>query len=204
MRGGILLRFIAIVFLVLLSFCKSCFAVAIADNDTIKEAQNYGQKQSTSQQTNFSLPWTSYEESAQKIDAKTEYAYIYTPYHLIAADARDKTLERQQITLTDSKKLLEQYAGYLTFSVNLFGTDENLGKDIQCILKTETGNIRPQYSTASVIQKTSWFPQRPFFKAMQYYYFIQEQITITKPITLIIITADNQEHRFNFDLGKIK
>ena len=47
----------------------------------------------------FFQPWTAYEESSIKLDELTSRAQVFTPFLLVAADARDKVKKGDAVTL---------------------------------------------------------------------------------------------------------
>jgi hypothetical protein len=180
-----------------------CSAIAPINDDIIKEAQSYGKINSVSTFTDFISPWTSYEENAQKLDDSTEYANIYTPFLLVAADAREKSLNGQTISLVDSQKALQPYLGYLTFRVVLFGSTPHFSESIKCVLKTNQNTIDFYQSSPAEVTKTPWYPNQPLYMSKQYFYFLDNQMDLDAPSTLIVNTADKREHKFYFNLPDI-
>lgn len=107
----------------------------------IKEARIYGKIHSTSNFTTFVLPWTAYEENAQKLDDTNEHSYLYTPFLLIATDTREKTLASQTTKAADINKILDQYSGYITFETVLYGSAPQVFEKIKCILIQDGNTI---------------------------------------------------------------
>ncbi|BBB93019.1 MAG TPA: hypothetical protein PKA28_01710 [Methylomusa anaerophila] len=180
------------------------WAISPINQTVIKDAQKYGMSNIQKPLTDFLLPWVAYEEQANILNATTESAYLYTPYLLIAADARDKALNQQTVKLTDTEKILSDYAGYLVFSVTLYSDGPSFMDDYQIILRQEKTTLKPYQSLTNPVVKSPWHPQNPQFMSQCYFYFSQKTVNLTKVVSLILITGDKREHRFHFDLSKIK
>lgn len=188
----------------LLSVPWSAGALSLVNKEVILEAQAYGVKSKQLALTDFLAPWLAYEEKAPILNETTEKAYLYTPFLLIANDARDKTRSKQPVELADSEKILADYAGCLVFSIIINGNSSNFTDGVQVVLKQEKKVIKPYHAVANQPVKTPWFPDEPQYAAHSHFYFPDKDILLNKPITLIVTTKDKQERRFYFDLPNFK
>lgn len=152
----------------------------------------------------FISQWTSYEENAPRIDSKTEYAYIYTPFLLVATDAREKFLAGQEVSVVDGKKLLTPYQDYLVFGITLLGNTQHFDKISKCFLNTGNVLINSYQVLTGEAIKTPWFPEQPYYMAKYYVYFPNKEITLNRPVTVTLVTVDKHEHRFYFNLDNVK
>ena len=122
-----------ILFIFMLS--DTVYAISPINSSVIKEAQSYGQLHVHRQLDEFLQPWVSYEEKAESLNGTAEHAYLYTPFLLIATDAREKSLNGQKVKLADSERILNNYDGTLSFSVVLFGNELHFGQKAKVVLK---------------------------------------------------------------------
>ncbi|HEY3425644.1 MAG TPA: hypothetical protein VGL27_12670 [Negativicutes bacterium] len=199
------MRVIGWVLIMLILSSSSTLAIAPITGEIIKDAQIYGKTQSRSALADFLLPWTAYEENASKLDQTTERAYLYTPYLLIATDAREKSLNKQSVQITDSERILTDYAGTLSFSVTLFSATPFFAKNAIAVLQQDHKVITAYQATIPPeAEKTTWNPNPPFFTTQCYFYFLEKDIIPNKALVLSIVTSNKQEHRFYFDISRIK
>ena len=187
----------------LLSVSMTANAISLINKEVILVAQGYGIKRSQVPLTEFLQPWIVYEEQATVINATTERAYLYTPFLLLANDARDKARSKQQIEFSSSEKILVDYAGCIVFSIVVNGKDENFSDKVQVVIKQNNKIIRPYHA---VINTPVKIPDSSAlqFTAHFYNYFYERDIETGKPISLIVTTKDKQERRFYFELAKFK
>lgn len=179
-------------------------AISLINRDVILEAQEYGIQRQQLPLTEFLHPWIVYEEHATILNETTERAYLYTPFLLLANDARDKARSKKTVQLADSEQILADYAGCLVFSITINGKNENFNDGIQAVIKQDKKNIKPYHAVIKSPVKTPWFPNEPQFTAHTHFYFYDKQLQLNKPITLVLTTKDKQERRFYFDLAKFK
>ena len=201
------MRFLSVFFLSLLLLISSPWpagAISLVNKDVILEAQDYGVKRKQLALTEFLAPWLVYEEKAPILNETTEKAYLYTPFLLIANDARDKARSKQVVELADSEKILADYAGCLVFSITANGNSPDFTEGVQVILMQEKKVFKPYHAVANPPVKTPRFPDEPQYTAHSYFYFADKDILLNKPITLLVTTQDKQERRFYFDLPKFK
>lgn len=189
---------------ILLAIPLSANAIALVNRGVILEAQEYGTKCKQMPLTDFLQPWLVYEENATILNQTTERAYLYTPFLLIANDARDKAKNKQPVELADSEKVLADYAGCLAFAITINGRTENFNNNVQVAIRQDKKIVKPYQALPNVPVKNPWFPNEPQFTAHSYFYFRDNEIALNKPATLVVVTKDKQERHFYFDLSKFK
>lgn len=190
-------------FLVL--FISQVFAVSSITVETIKDAQDYGKINAQLHWEEFLLPWISYEEKAVNLDETAEHAYLYTAFLLMATDAREKTLNEQNVSLFDSERILTDYTELLSFSMVLFGDKEDFMKNAHVVLKQGKKMIKAyQVNIPLSTENIAKDGGQPVFKGQCYFYFLEKEIQLDKPIILAITTRDKKQHSFYFDMPKIK
>lgn len=190
-------------FLVL--FISQVLAVSSINVETIKEAQDYGKMNAQLHFKEFLLPWISYEEKAINLDETSEHAYLYTAFLLMATDAREKTLNGQNVSLLDSERVLADYTDLLSFSMVIFGDKDDFMKDARVVLKQGKKVIKPyQVNIPFPADNIGKDGGQPTFKAQCYFYFLEKEIQFDLPIILSITTIDKKQHSFYFNMAKIK
>jgi hypothetical protein len=204
--GGVEVRLVTgiLSLLFFLSVSLSANAIALVNKDIIMEAQEYGKKQSQLPLTDFLHPWLVYEEQATVINEMTERAYLYTPFLLLAYDARDKARSKQQVEFAASEKILSDYAGCLAFSIIINGKEENFSDKVQVVIKQDNKIIKPYHAVTNPAVKIPGSPNEAQYTAHFYYYFYDREVAMGKPVTLSVITKDKQERKFYFELSKFK
>lgn len=186
-------------------FHNSAYAISSINSDVIKEAQQYGKVHMHSNLEDFLGPWVSYEERAERLNETAEHAYLYTNFLLIATDAREKSLHGQNVDLADSERILNNYAGTLSFSVVLYGSEVHFGRKTKVIIKQNEKVIKAyQVAIPLEAEKAVSDSNQPLFRLQCYFYFWEKNIAWDKPMTLSIITGDRKQHRFYFNTAKIK
>ena len=178
-------------------------AVAQISDDLIDEAMEYGANNTKVSFDKFAFSWLAYEEKAAQLNEQAERAYIYTPYLLVASNARDKALIGKQTVFADSKKFLTDFNGYLVFSVALLGSKPDfLGTATAFIKQGDKLTRSVQCSIAQNIEKSENSSSE--YNAQIYCYFPVGSISMNSPVQLVISTADKRLHKFYFDLAKTK
>lgn len=190
----------------LLASClvNTAFAIAPLTQDTMKQAQLYGSSQANTELFDFLKPWLSYEENAEQLNENAETAHMYTPFLLIAMDAREKRLHNQAILIENCESIITNYLNTLSFSVKLYGNTEDFPVNTVALLK-QNGKLIKAWS-AAVPQKPEPAYKNDKYKYMvqSYFYFKQNEIDPKEPLTLVIMTGDKGHHRFYFETDKIK
>lgn len=180
---------------------NQAFAVAPINEDTINKAQLYGTSQSSAAIQEFFRPWTAYEEKAENL-VEAESACVFTPFLLFASNARDKALKGEKPSLEDSEQIITDYCDVLSFKVQLNGKTAEFSKNSRAFLK-QGKNILPALHSL-VPQNAVQSDSKAVFSMQGFFYFEDQKIDKEKPVILIILTGDNIEHRFYFDLKRIK
>ncbi len=202
--GGAMVRIASWILIILLIFSNQAFAITHVNVEAIKEAQDYGKSKLQSNYNDFLRPWMAYEEKAERLNETAEHAYLYTPFLLVATDTRDKIARRQQPSIADSQKVLDSYAGYLVFSVTIFGAESNFAENATAVLNQSNKIVRAHQAKILAASKTCWYPKSPLFRAQSYFYFSEKEIRPDRPVILTITTSDKQKHNFYFNLPKIR
>ncbi|WP_378952105.1 hypothetical protein [Pelosinus sp. sgz500959] len=180
-------------------------AISSIDVNVIREAQSYGKIKAQDQLKDFLLPWISYEEKAVKLDETAEHAYLYTAFLLMATDSREKSLNGQSVSLLDSERILADYTNLLSFSVALFGEKQDFAQNANVILKQNNKIIKAYQVNIPVdAEKISKDEIPSVYKGQCYFYFVEKDIDLDSPISLVISTSDKKEHIFYFDMAKIR
>lgn len=196
------MKFIA-AFMLFCCLCSSVLAVAQISDDLIDEAMEYGSNNTKVSFDKFAFSWLAYEEKAAQLNEQAERAYVYTPYLLIASNARDKALAGKPAVFADSKRFLTDFNGYLVFSVALLGSKPDfLGTATAFVKQGDklTGSV--QCSIAQNIEKIENAAAE--YNAQFYCYFPVGSISQSSPVQLVISTADKRLHKFYFDLAETK
>ena len=191
-------------FLVLL--VSHALAISSINIETINEAQNYGKVKAQHQLEDFLLPWISYEEKAITLNETAEHTYLYTTFLLMATDAREKTLNGQKVSMLDSERILTDYTDILSLSIVLFGEKQNFAQNAKVVLKQNNKVIKAYqvYIPPQAEKYTENDEGQPLYKAQCYAYFLEKNIKLDMPVTVVITTSDKKRHSFYFDLAKIK
>lgn len=112
-----------LLFLFMLLFTDKTYALATMAEPEIKQAQNYGLMNYQKSIPEFIKPWMAYEESSKKLDGNSEKAYIYSPYYLVAINARERLLASQTINISDGEVVLQNFHNSLPFGVTIYVED---------------------------------------------------------------------------------
>lgn len=198
------MRICSLVCLMVIFLVNTAFAIAPLNQSTIKQAQLYGSSQAKAELSAFLKPWLSYEENAEQLNEKAETAYMYTPFLLIAMDAREKKLHNQAILIENAESIITNYLDTLSFSVKLYGNTENFSANTVALIK-QNGNLIKAWSVA-VPEKPEPSYKNDKYKYMvqSYFYFKQTELSSKEPITLVVMTGDKEHHSFYFEIDKIK
>ncbi|HMM20455.1 MAG TPA: hypothetical protein PKA10_06925 [Selenomonadales bacterium] len=200
------MRITCITVLLLLLLCGQGLAIAPVTAATITSALEYGKSRANLSLDDFFVPWTVYEEKAQKLNESTERVYVYTPFLLLASDARDRTLARQPVRFGDSEKILSEYNGYVIVGVTLFGRDPNFADKLTATLRQGKKSFEVHtVNLPAEAAKTPWHGGRePGYMTQGYLYFWGKDIDPLKPASLTISTGDKRKRSFYLDLGNFR
>ncbi len=182
-------------------------AAAAGVYDNIGEAQSYGIQRATLSQAEFLAPWRSYEEHAQQLNADSDRAYCYTPYLVVASDAREKVNRHQLVFLRDGAKIWQDYAGFLTFTIQLYFNDPAVPKNISVWIEQKNSKYYSYQVTLPAENKpvTVVIPDKPAkqtYLFTGYYYFMDDIIHHDSPLVLVA-AVKNKQYRFYFDMASI-
>lgn len=199
------MRIVILIMILLAGFVGHADAVAVVNGESIAAAQDYGRKKADLPLAEFFSPWTVYEEKAVKVNALTERAYVYTPFLLLAADARDKTLNGQPVKIADSGDVLTDYNGFVIFCVTIFGYDAALGNKVTVSLKqggkTQKAN---SVTTLAADNVQGAAGQRPVYGGQFYAYFLAEDVATDKTAMLQVTAGDKRQRKFYFNMSGLK
>lgn len=180
-------------------------AISPINLEVIKEAQNYGKLHAENQLQDFLLPWMSYEEKAIILDNTAERSYLYTSFLLVARNARELSLNNQNVTIADGEGILTDYSGLLSFSTILFGEKPDFIRNSSIVLKQDNQEIMAYQSIIPAdAEIVSADKAKIGFTAQCYFYFLEKDIRPDLPVILFITTNDKKVHSFYFDMIKIK
>lgn len=188
------MRIIALTIAVILLACSPALAVAPVTDALVKAAQDYGRARAEYPQDTFLLPWTVYEEKAARLDGTAERACVYTPFLLVAADARDRTAAGGTVAAADAVKVLGDYDGYLIFGVVLNGDRPDFAGKYTAGLRQDRRPVRP--SLVNMPQPPAADGPPPY-QAQVYFYFPLREVALDKPATLTVSAADRRQRVFN-------
>jgi hypothetical protein len=110
--------------LFLLLFCAGQVdALAPMNKNTIKEAQEYGIMRYQEDIPDFAKPWCVYEETSKALDLSGERVYVYTPYYLVALNARERLISSQTINIVDGEMIVQEFGDILPVCVVVYIED---------------------------------------------------------------------------------
>lgn len=193
---------IAISFLLLLLLSKQALAISTINTLVIQDAQEYGRRRAYETYSTFLKPWTSFEEKAQILSELTEQAYIFTPYVLVATDARERVLSNVPILVENSEKALAQYDGYLVFSIKLYAQDASAFANLSASLN-QNQQVIPVYYISPSSKRQMKINGKPIANAQFYLYFVDKAIQRNQPLVLLVSDGAHQTRSFFFDLSKM-
>lgn len=181
-------------------------AVAPVNANTITAALAYGKNKAGVPLNVFFQPWTVYEERSDKLDETAERACFFTPFLLIAADARDRAVSGAPVTQTDVERILSDYNGYVIFAVTLYGRDAKFAGKLTASLRQEKATIRARLVNSPPLAEivSSTRGGDGIYEAQCFVYFLTKEVAADKPATLLIATGDRRQRSFYFQLSNYK
>ncbi|MBP2652921.1 MAG: hypothetical protein H6Q73_490 [Firmicutes bacterium] len=194
--------FLLVIFFMAMSV-KPVSAILPVTPENIAAAQEYGRQKSLLALPEFFHSWMVYEETAARLNDTTEWACLYTPFLLVASDARDKTLKRQFVGISDGKVVLEQYNRYLVFGVRLFGSGFGFADGVEAALKQGEKKVSA-LAVYSVTQNDGVLTTNDGVSVKLYIYIAKDAIDVTKPAVLELVTKTGRESKFFFNLSMFK
>jgi hypothetical protein len=193
---------VLILFLLSIGFFSVASATSLYDH--VNEAQLYGIHNINLSNEAFLAPWRSNEEQADQFGPIPNQAYCYTPFLVVAADARSKMLNNAPVLLQDGTKIWQDYAGFLTFMIQLYLTEPIIPKDLSVWIEQKNSRffvyqVQLQTETKPVII----VKDKSFYLFSGYYYFVDDDIRYDSPLVLVVAFKDKQV-RFHFNMKLIR
>lgn len=199
------MKTIVIVLIILIFATVQVEAVAPVNANTISAALDYGKIKASAPLNEFFLPWTVYEEKTAKLGETSERAYLYTPFLLIAADARDRTASGAPVTVADVERVLSDYNGYIIFAVTLYGRDAKFTGKVTASLRQEKGTVKARLVNApQVAERVAGARGDGIYEAQCFIYFPAKEVAVDQPATLVISAGDRRQRSFYFPLSNYK
>lgn len=195
------MRVFSLALLLVFVVTHTAFAIAPLNLLLIRQAQLYGSSQSGEELFAFLKPWMAYEERASQLNEEAERAYLFTPFLLIAMDARERKLHSRPIMLEDSEKIITDYLDTLSFSVKVYGAKQDFSQNSTAVLVQGDKTVKAWSNAAPEAAEPR---QADKFAAQCYFYFDEKAIDPKKPVTLVVTTGDKWQHKFYFELETIK
>lgn len=191
----IILAFFAIMSLsVETSYCMS-INLAV---EQINEAVEYGKTNRRASLKDFAEPWVA------RLDEKSGWATLWTPYHNVAFKAKKAAVERRTLSQREILRALH-IKDSLTFVVSVFGEYMEFARGYNAILYSGEKAIYPDYSYfPEYAEPSSFYPEEPAFVAGCVYKFPIEDIDQNSEVRLLVTSPEGKELAFVFDLVKIK
>ena len=181
------------------------YAIVPMTEQNVRDAQEYGKKKSMTHINEFLAPWTTYEEKATIINDATEKAYIYTPYLLVAHQAREYTVAKKVPTAADAAAATKDYEGYYCFAINIVGYDPNFVSSIVVSAEQENQPVPVESINATKAEKMSVpVGAGPQYTSHVYAYCKDSDVKAGKLLRLTVFCKDEKYRSFNFDIAKIK
>ncbi len=164
----------------------------------INEAIEYGKKCKRSSPTEFAAPWV------VRLDEKSGWATLWTPYHNIAFKAKKAAVEKRELSQGEILRALHIKES-LTLVVSVFGEYMEFARGYNAILYSNDKPVYPIYSFfPEFAEPSSFYPEEPAFVAGCVYKFPIEDIDQNSNAKLLITSPEGKELEFDFDLVKIK
>lgn len=194
------MRVFALTLIVVLLLSAPAAAVAPVNQANIKAAQDYGRSRAGVPLTDFLQPWTVYEENAARLDEMAERACLYTPFLLVAADARDRTAAGEPVTADAAKKVLAEYNGYVIVGVTLAGMRADFAGKCSASLRQGRKSFRAKIVNAPPAALTG----EPPYQAKVYFYFAGRAIAPDKVSSLAVTAADGRTRVFRLPFTALR
>lgn len=178
----------------------TALAVAPANTATVKAAQDYGRDKADARLSEFLHPWTVYEEKAARLDDTAERAVLYTPFLLIAADARDRTLGGGPVKAADAEKVLADYQGYIICGVTLWGDRPDFVAKLTAGLRQGRKTVKPALVQPAepLVEKATGAAS---YQTQFYLYFPAKEVAPNREATLVLAPGDARQRNFYLPLA---
>ncbi len=164
----------------------------------INEAVEYGKNGKRLSPTEFAAPWV------VRLDEKSGWATLWTPYHNIAFKAKKAAVERRELSQGEIIRALHIKES-LTLVVSVFGEHMQFAKGYNAILYSNEKPVYPIYSYfPEFAEPSSFYPEKPAYVAGCVYKFPIDDIDQNSNAKLLISSPEGKELEFDFDLVHIK
>ncbi|MGR3174286.1 MAG: hypothetical protein ACUZ8N_06770 [Candidatus Scalindua sp.] len=164
----------------------------------INEAIKYGHTNKRTSPKDFAEPWI------VRLDEKSGWATLWTPYHNVAFKAKKAAVERRELSQREILRALHIKES-LTFVVSVFGEYMEFARGYNAILYSEGKAVYPIYSYfPEFAEPSSFYPEEPAFVAGCVYKFSIEDINQNSEVRLFVTSPEGKEHEFVFDLVNVK
>ena len=125
-----------------LLFSNDVSAYTQMNDQAIERAQEYGIMNYQKDIHDFAKAWVTYEEQSKSLDTSGERAYVYTPYYLVAINARERLLAGQPINPEDGRIVINAFKGALPINIVLHLENvENIKDDLIAILQQKNSSV---------------------------------------------------------------
>ncbi|HWQ61828.1 MAG TPA: hypothetical protein VN521_05920 [Negativicutes bacterium] len=195
------MRIIALTIAVVMFATGLALAVAPVTAETVMAAQDFGRERADFPLAAFLQLWTVYEERAARLDDTAERACLYTPFLLIAADARDRTAAGGAVAAGDADKVLSDYAGYVIFGVTLVGDRADFAGKYTASLRQGRKYVRPSLVRAPPPPAADGSPP---YRVQVYFYFPAQDVATDRSATLTVAAADKRQRFFSVHFGELR
>ena len=197
-------RILVIILLFVFTTFQICTAIDKPNKKIIKESQIYGASNYLVDLDDFLKPWASFEGENVIITKNSEVSYLYTPFLLVALDAREKTSKKEKITFEESNNMLKQYNEYFVFNTVFSDYDSDFLNNAKVFI--EQGKSIFEISQINVIDKEHYLNKESIdmYKINCYLYFQIEKLSLKEPIKLIIESEKSRTRYFHFNLAEIR
>ena len=129
-----------------LFFCSNVNAYVKMDDKAIERAQEYGIMNYQKDLPVFATPWVVHEEKSKSLDEFGEKIYMYTPYYLVAVNARERLLASQTINVIDGNMIIDAFGDALPVCVVLYVKDVTDIQDNVVALMRQKGELLEAYA----------------------------------------------------------
>jgi len=174
-------------------------AMAAVNAAMVSAAIDYGRSGAKAPLAEFLAPWTVYEERAAGLDETEERACVYTPFLLVAAEARDRTRAGGPMTRADAERVLGDYRGYVIFGVTLFGEQADFAARLTARALLGRRTLRPALVHLPPAAEATADGSR--FWTQLYLYFPDKDFRADSRAVLQVTTADGRRRSFSFLLA---
>ena len=134
--AAVFMKNLFLAFFFLLLYAGRVDALAPMNKNAIKEAQEYGIMRYQEDIPDFAKPWCVYEETSKALDLLGERVYVYTPYYLVALNARERLISSQTINVVDGEMIVQEFSDILPVCVVAYIEDaEKLKNKISAYIR---------------------------------------------------------------------